>query len=593
MKKAVFVILFLAGKFCYAQEPGKLLFNTYCNFCHNGAVKEAPLFASLSMLSRESIAKSLESGVMKMQAAGLSKKEKKQIIGYISSVSQNQQFAQSGKCLDSALNWEEDVKIANWGMGPYNDRFIENNIGIKRENIKNLEMKWVFAFPDASRARCQPTIAGNTLYTADQNGLVYALDINSGCIKWTFKAEAEVRSAIVISESGKGKSDKIYFGDFKANVYALDLKTRKLIWKKKVDDHELATITGTLSIHEGKLYIPVSSTEVASAMNSEYNCCTFRGSVVALDESDGALIWKTYTTEPAVKNVSLKSKMGPSGAPVWSSPTIDSERNVLYIGTGENYSLPATETSDAIIAIDILTGKIKWVRQTIANDAWNAACPDKENCPENFGPDYDFGAPPILIKNETLGDILIAGQKSGMVFGIRPDDGLPVWSTRVGRGGIMGGVHWGMATDGKQIFVPINDHSVYEKDKDKISMAGLHALSIWTGEIIWSSLEKDRCLPNLNWQCAPGLSAAVTVVPGLVFGGALDGIIHAYDTANGKVCWEFDTNREFVSTTGVKCNGGSIDSTGPVIIGEKMFVNSGYAKFGEKAGNVLICFELN
>lgn len=580
------------------DSTGATIYRTNCAICHNGAVAEAPRFESLQRLSSGTIVETLRSGVMKQQGAALTDEQKRLVADYISTVGNEKSSTAAGRCVEEQTISSAKPQVSNWGMGLENRRYIDDrHVQVNAADAAQLTLDWVFAFPDATRARSQPTIAGNTLFTASQQGVIYALDRASGCIRWTFQADTEVRSSLVIGTDKNGNADRLYFGDFKATVYALDLRSRKLLWHKRIDEHEQATITGTLTLHEGHLYIPVSSVEVVAAYKPTYPCCTFRGSVVSLDANDGALRWKTYTTDeptPQGVNSAGAQRFGPSGAPVWSSPTIDAKRGVLYIGTGENYTRPSSGTSDAILAMSLKTGAIRWVQQTVRQDSWNAGCtpPGSANCPENHGPDYDFGAPPILISRARQPDLILAGQKSGMVYALNPDNnGAIVWQKRVGRGGIMGGVHWGMASDGQTLYVPINDHSVWPEDKDKPAFPGLHALRVADGNALWSVIEKDQC-GHVDWQCAPGLSAAITLIPGVVFAGSLDGRLDAYATNNGRALWMYNTNREFTSVNGVKATGGTIDSAGPVVVGDQLFVNSGYAKFGEKAGNVLLAFKI-
>ncbi len=575
---------------------GEEIYKSKCVFCHNGTVKEAPRFEALQLLSSNAIIKSLQSGVMKVQGSSLSADEKTLVANFISKIGFQEKTAIAGMCDDLKTPKNETPKVSNWGMGLSNQRFVDSKTtSITSENAGKLTLKWAFAFPEATCARSQPTIAGNTLYTASQHGIIYAIDTKTGCIKWTFQTESEVRSAISIGTDKNGYANRLYFGDFKANVYALDISTRKLLWKKKIETNEQATITGSLNLYQNRLYIPVSAIEVISAYNPQYECCKSRGSVVALDATNGKQIWKTYTIDepkPSSKNSVGTQNFAPSGAPVWCSPTIDTKRGLLYIGTGENYTSPSTATSDAIIALSLATGKIEWVKQTVSQDSWNAACtmPDGANCPPNFGPDYDFGAAPILVEGNQ--DLILAGQKSGMVYAMNPDKaGEIVWQARVGRGGIMGGIHWGMASDQKTLFVPINDRDVYEVDKDKPAFSGLHALNIADGKFIWSKIQENTC-GDAKWSCGPGLSAAITLANDVVFGGSLDGVFHAYSSKNGSIFWEFDTKREFEATNGIKASGGTIDSAGAVVVGNQVFINSGYAKFGEKAGNVLLCFEI-
>ncbi|MCU0447666.1 MAG: PQQ-binding-like beta-propeller repeat protein [Microscillaceae bacterium] len=581
-------------------ETGQQIYQTRCAVCHNGAVTEAPRMEALQLLSVNAIIQSLETGVMKNQGAILSKKQKKLVAEYISKIKSKNQTKSFNQGICAQTNDKNRLtRIHTWGMDIQNTRFYNAlDLKINAQNVAQLQLKWTFAFPEATRARSQPTIAGNTLFTASQHGVVYAIDVATGCIRWTYQAEDEVRSAMVIGSDKNGQANRLYFSDFRANVYAFDLNKRKLIWKICADAHPLATITGTLTLHQNRLYVPISSTEVISAYNPQYECCTFRGSVLALDTESGSTVWKTYLLNEATAqghNSAGAKRFAPSGVPVWSSPSIDTKRGVLYIGTGENYSRPATPTSDAIIALDLTTGTIKWIRQCLSEDAWNGGCsnPDPANCPENHGPDYDFGAPPILLQRNGKPDLILAGQKSGKVYALDPDNqGFILWEKQVGRGGIMGGVHWGMTTNGEALFVPINDQSVYERDKHKPSQAGLHALDVSTGQILWSKLEENRCPPDVKWVCAPGLSAAITMIPEVIFAASLDGRLHAYAARDGQKLWEYDTNRNFTAVNGGQAEGGTIDSAGAVVVGNQVFINSGYAKFGEKAGNVLLCFEL-
>jgi len=580
------------------------LYESYCNNCHNGNVAEAPLISSLQILSKEALVAALTTGVMKSQAAVLSAEQINDVADYLSmTTGDTSPTPQQGQCADNiAYDTSLDpTPITNWGFNLKNQRYITPaQTSINADNVQRLKLSWVFAFPDATRARSQVTVYDQTLYTSSPSGLIYALDRKTGCIRWTFQAEDEVRSAITIGLDETGKAEKLYFGDFKANVYAFDLKAQKLDWKVKVDDHPAATITGSLNLFEDRLYVPISSLEVISAMDSTYACCTFRGAVAAFKASSGEQIWKQHTIseEPTQqgKSASGRATIAPSGAPVWCSPTIDVKRRLLYVGTGENYSRPATSTSDAILAFSLDTGEIIWAQQALARDAWNAACgiPGNPNCPPNHGPDFDFGAPPMLVTDKNGKDWIFAGQKSGRVYALDPDNnGAFTWNRQVGRGGIMGGVHWGMATDGQRLFVPINDQSAWPADKDKSPKWGLHALQIPSGDPIWSTIEVNRCgEEDEDWSCGPGISAAISATEDLIFTGTLDGWIKIYEADTGKERWAFDTDTDFESVNGVKAFGGTIDSDGPVIYENQFFITSGYAKFRENAGNVLLAFEV-
>ncbi len=583
-----------------AQDAGGMLFENRCANCHSGAIPKAPQMEALKLLSAEAIVASLQTGMMRAQGASLTAEQHQQIAAFITQDSAQDPSLITGMCASSEIedNYTSDTRIVDWGIGLENLRFVDaENLEINASNVDQLELSWVFAFPNSSRARAQPTIVGNTLFTANQHGLIYALDRATGCIRWTFQANTEVRSALTIAMDESNQASSMYFSDFNAQVYALDLATQALMWKVKIDDHPVATITGSLSLFEDQVFAPVSSLEIVSAIDTTYQCCTFRGAVVALDKDTGAVNWKTHTIKDAPteqgKNSIGVPILAPSGAPVWSRPTIDVDRRLLYVGTGENYSRPASKTSDAIIAMSIDSGEVEWVRQAIPRDAWNGACmiPGHPNCPEDVGPDADFGAPPMLI---TAGpqDIILAGQKSGTVYALDPDnDGAVLWEKTVGKGGIMGGVHWGMATDGSTLFVPINDQGEYQLHENIEPAPGLHALSVEDGAVLWSTIEQDRC-GDEDWSCGPGISAAITAAPDVIFAGTLDGIVKAYASADGKELWAFDTKKTFESVNEVHAFGGTIDSDGPIIVENQLFITSGYAKFNEKAGNVLLAFEL-
>lgn len=587
-----------------ADVETKVIYDTRCGICHNGGSPEAPRIEALKLLPQDRILTALKTGVMKNQAAMLTDKQHRALAAYISQIEEvaTDNSLMKGLCAEEESETYRTAfpQVDNWGLGIANHRYYDQeDLKIKARNVDKLELSWVFAFPNASRARVQPTVAGNTLFTASQTGTIYALNRTTGCTQWTYQADAEIRSALVIGRDSLGKANRLYFGDFNANVYAVDLDTKQRLWKKKIDDHPVATITGTLSLFENRLYIPVSSTEILSATDETYACCTFRGSMVALDKEDGSIIWKTYTISEEPKEQG-KTKKGvpifaPAGAPIWTAVTIDEKRRCLYIGTGENYTRPTSNTSDAILAFSLENGQLLWAKQTLPEDAWNGACvtlTSRANCPEDNGPDADYGAPPILVNNGGR-DLLLAGQKSGFVFALDPDNaGEVVWQQLVGRGGTMGGIHWGMATDEKTLYVPINDRGTYSITKEKPKSPGMHALNVANGQALWSTIEENRCPPLSIRGCGPGISAAITLTPEVVFGGTLDGFIKAYATEDGRKLWAFDTKRDYEAVNGAKAFGGAIDSDGPIVIDNQLFITSGYAKFGEKEGNVLLAFTI-
>lgn len=569
------------------------LYDANCAICHDIDGSGAPNRAALEKRTPAAILGALETGIMRQQGQSLKAEERQLVAVYLGAKSAKV----AGNMCKGTISRDDKPIWNRWGNGIENRRYQPSGRGgITPGNVSSLELKWAFAFPDAARARSQPTVTEQAIYTGSADGRVYALDRETGCVLWTFDADAEVRSAPTLGTNASGKINYLYFGDFNANVYAVDARTGNLKWKRSVQDHPAGTITGSLTLYEGRLYVPMSSTEVLSALKAEYECCTFRGGITALDAVSGQSLWRMHTVDAASEaGVDQKGQVafGPSGAPVWSVPTVDAKRGLLYIGTGENYSSPASAMSDSIIALELATGKIRWWQQTIANDAWNASCEsfgDGVNCPREDGPDLDFGAPPILTTLADGRDIILAGQKSGMIFALDPDDrGKILWRQRAGMGGFNGGVHWGMASDANTLYVGIAD-TPGNKAAVGPRRPGIHAFDIATGKPRWSRIEPFTCKER-KFECETALSAPVTATDGIVFGGAHNGLLRAYSTQNGAPLWSYDTNRNFKTVNGVKGSGGSIDSAGPVIAGGMLIVNSGYDKFGEIPGNVLLVFE--
>ena len=395
----------------------------------------------------------------------------------------------------------------------------------------------------------------------------------------------------------QGVPETLLFGDFGANAYAVNAQTGELIWKQDVHDHPQATITGSVIAHEDTLIVPVSSLEVLLAARVGYSCCSFRGALVALSISSGEELWRTYTTDeprPTILSTAGIQQYGPSGAPIWSSPTIDAKRNLVYAGTGENYSSPANEYSDAVLAMDLATGEIVWSAQLTKDDAWNGACSRQTpNCPEENGPDYDIGASPILARDENGRELILVGQKSGMVYALDPaNNGELVWEQRVGSGGTMGGIHYGMSTNGEKLFVGISDLPTNNPYNVGQAHPGIHALLPSTGEILWRNDLPDKCEAS-RFLCWQGISAAVTSTRDLVFAGGLDGILRAFDAEDGSTLWETNTRQGFGTRNGIEATGGSIEADGPVIMNGQVFITSGYEKWAEAPGNVLLVYSLN
>jgi polyvinyl alcohol dehydrogenase (cytochrome) len=476
--------------------------------------------------------------------------------------------------------------------------------GISAADVGRLEVKWAFGFPGDIRAYSPPTIAGGRLFLGSLGGGVYSLDAETGCVHWFLDAGVSVRSPMTmgfIEREGETR-EAVFFGDGTANVYAVDSATGEIIWRTEVDDFPVAHVSGSAVYYDGKVLVGVGSGEEGAAASPDYECCRFRGSVAALDATTGAVLWKTYTVdEPSTRdrNAVGTQLWGPSGAPIWSSPAVDPARNAVYVTTGNNYSNPASDMSDAFVALDIDSGRILWSRQMTEGDAWTAACrlEDKTNCANLTAPDFDFAASPILVDRGDGRRLLIAGQKSGVVHALDPDrEGAVVWQQRVGLGGSMGGVQWGSATDGERLYVAISDvrripvqHS-WATEADPEIGGGVVALDLDDGELIWFAPPMpcgDRP------RCSPAQPGAVTVIDGVAFAGSMTGHLRAYSTDDGRVLFEFDSVRSFDTVNGVAASGGAIDGAGPTIANGILYLNSGYPNGGGMPGNVLIALSVN
>lgn len=585
---------------------GGAIYATICAACHDRGVDRAPQRRMLSQMSARSVYKALTTGVMKAQALALSESDKVAVAEFITrrKLADAKGMREPPRCRGAAavFDFDEPPPFSGWGIDPGNTRLISSkDAGVDAHNVGQLRLAWALGFPDALRVRSEPGLAGGAVYVGSDNGLLYALDRKTGCLRWTFEAAAEIRTGIVLSPWRAGDRSArpvAYFGDIVGTVYAVDAQTGALLWQDHSDPHPNATITGTPTLYEGVLYVPVSSLEEARPNDPTYVCCTFRGSVVAYDAGTGRRKWQAFTipTKPAPmgRNAVGVPILAPSGAAVWNSPAIDAKRGQLYIGTGDAYSAPAGETSDAVLAIDLATGTIRWVYQAMAGDAWNGACwkGRQPGCPEKSGTDFDFGAAPMLVHISGGRDLVVAGQKSGVVHAVDPDTARLVWKTTLGRGGVRGGVEFGTAASGGMILVPINDADAGEAYAQKAE-PGLYALDAATGRILWQSpADPNTCQGRPI--CAPGLDQAVTATPDLVFAGSQDGWFRIFDIANGLVLWRFDTTPETLTVDGGKAAGGGMGGgAGPIAYRGMLFVSSGYGFAGQRSGNLLLAFSVD
>ncbi len=605
------ILIFAVSAWTLFAQDGSAIYKARCAKCHDAPAARVPPFSALRAMSSMKILASVEVGVMKAEAAGMSSAEKYAVVGYLANPVLKAGTAPPAKALCSGapepfVETAKSPRWNGWSTDPANTRFQDAAAaGLAATDVPKLKLKWAFGLGEGIDARSQPAIAGGRVFVGSQSGAVHSLDARSGCTQWTFQADGAVTAAVVIST---GKKPAAYFGDQRANVYAVDAGTGKLLWRIHVEEHFAARVTAASLLRDGVLYVPVSSIEEGLAPGPTYECCTFRGSLSALDAATGKLIWKAYTVpdapSPTKKSKSGKQGYGPSGAGVWSAPTFDARRDALYIATGNNYSDPPTKTSDAVVALDRKTGKILWSRQLTPNDSSNTGCdiPGKMNCPDANGPDFDFGQPPILVSLANGRRALVIGQKSGVAHALDPDkQGEVLWQTRVGEGGKLGGLQWGSAADRENMYVASSDLRItgivpditpqgYRLEIDPKKGGGLFALNLATGEKAWSA--KPPVCGN-HGRCSPAQSAAVTVIPGVVFSGSLDGHLRAYASATGAIIWDADTVRDYETVNGQKARGGSLDGPGAAVAGGMLYVNSGYGQWGGIPGNVLLAFSVD
>ncbi len=610
MKYATLAAILLAGSAVsvLSQPAGDAVYRERCAGCHDQTTQRIPPKAALQKMPAAKILRVLDFGVMMSVSYPLRRDEREAVAKYLGTEAPEPPPPARAFCGDRTVRLADAERGRTdatgtwngWSPSNANTRFqTAANAGLTAAQVKTLALKWAFAFDGDVSTFNQPTVVGPYLFVGSASGVVYALDTATGCIHWTFQANGPVRSSLL------RVGDRLIFSDLVGWTYALDAATGRQLWRARPEAHEATRLTGAAVEHNGIVFIPVASWEESRALGPQYECCTFRGSIVALRASDGSQVWKTYMIDGDATLMGKTAKgtniYGPSGAGIWSAPTVDARRGLLYVATGDNYSTPPTKTSDAIMALDINTGRVRWTRQITSGDAYNSACGNASgNCPSENGPDFDFGSSAMLVTINGR-DLVVAGQKSGVVTAVDPArNGEIVWQTRVGKGGVNGGVQWGMASDGRNVYASVSDvvripnANPAPGDTARFVLSpnqggGMSALSLADGKTVWS-VQPPPCRAGAPRGCSPAQSAALTAVPGLVFSGSLDGHLRAFDVANGAVVWDVDTVRDYDAVNGVKGHGGSMDGPGAVIAGGMLFVNSGYSRFDGMPGNVLLAF---
>lgn len=588
-----------------AQAPnGEALYKLRCAACHDNADGRTPPKQALQNMTATRILRTLDFGAMMTVAYAMNRAEREAVAAHLGKPDAEPGPPRQAFCSDRSVRVTDTTTGAWNGWSPSRDnaRFAPAALAkLSAAQVPSLKLKWAFGFDGDISAFAQPTVIGNQIFVGSASGLVHALRADTGCLQWAFQAVGPIRSSIVATQDGN--RTVLLFGDLTGWFYALDAADGRQLWRKRPEEHEAVRLSAPPVIHNGLAIIPVASWEESRSLNPEYACCTFRGSLTALRISDGSVAWKTYMVPTPAARLGTASNgtaiFGPSGVGIWGAPVIDLKRRRLYVATGNNYTPPATPMSDAVVALDLDSGTILWSKQALPNDIYNSACsvtPKLPTCPEGSGPDYDFGAPPILVTTAAGRDLLLAGQKSGIVWAFDPDkNGDVVWQTRVGEGGINGGVQWGMASDGERVYAAASDVLVTRTATTRVLNpdvgGGLTALRIEDGREVWRATPPPCDRQRAN--CSPAQSAAVTAIAGVVFSGSLDGHLRAYDTRDGRVIWDFDTVREFETVNGVKARGGAIDGPGAVIANGMLLINSGYTRYGGNPGNVLLVFAVD
>jgi polyvinyl alcohol dehydrogenase (cytochrome) len=592
-------LLTAATAFAQSSPDGAAVFERACASCHSKPAPDsrAPTREVLRSVAPESIVTALTVGNMFRQGSELTDAERRAVAGFLAGRPVGTAAPPSivGRCTASPAPMQASMLDAGWngwGAGVANTRFQpQSKGGLNATTVPKLKLKWAFGFAGVNSARSQPAVLGGRVFIASESGDVYALDAKRGCTYWTYHAQAGIRTAVSVGpyKNGNASGFAVYFADGSATAYAVDSATGKEIWRRKVDEHPYARATGSVTLYQNRLYVPTAGVgEEGQGGRPQYECCTFRGSVSALDASTGAVIWKSYTIteapKPRAKTAAGVQTWGPAGAGVWGAPTVDAARRAIYITTGNNYSGPVTPTSDAIIAMDMETGKIRWSFQPTTNDVWTGGCrptnPTDSNCPETLGPDHDFSISPLLTKGPNGRDVVIALQKSGMAYAVDPDKGTKVWEYKTSEGSGMGG-QWGIAADDTQVYFGVNG--------PRQTPGGMRATTIDTGREVWSKPAAERMCGSAR-GCSAAQGAALTTIPGLVFSGSQDGGVRAYSAKDGSIVWQFDTNKEFETVNGVTANGGAIDGPGPVVADGMLYVTSGYVSLIGRPGNVLLAF---
>jgi polyvinyl alcohol dehydrogenase (cytochrome) len=574
---------------------GASLYQKRCASCHDNPSGRIPPKAAIAENTPTAIAQTLIEGAMRPMALGMAPHDIASVAAYLSTRKDGglaSGTSDAPACTDKPAPMTLTGPGWNgWGNAETQDRF-QPTPGIATADVPRLKLKWAFSY--AGSRNGQATVVGGRLFLTSGSGAIYALNPKTGCAYWRYDIPGGSRSSITVGKIGARYA--VYFtGWTERTAYALDAESGKLIWKTGVTDQQEVQMTGSPVLHAGRLYIPVSSAEEAIAIDDKYECCKFRGEVVALDATTGKIAWKSYMADaarPFKRNSKGVQMYGPAGAAIWGAPTVDAKRGLIYVTTGDSYTDIAVPLAEAVVALDLKTGAVRWVNQLTKGDNYIIGCygsNPRANCPTPSGPDFDFGASPVLTTRKGGKQLILVGQKSSQVYALDPDhQGKVVWEHRLSVGGPLGGVEFGPASDGQNYYVGVSDIFVAKP------MPGVYAFRISDGELIWSAAGETRACAWKNSYCAAAVSQALSAMPGVVFAGAMNGHFRAYDSATGKVIWDYDTAAAPTPTvSGKTAQGGVIDGAGPTIAGGMVYVSSGYQGRSGRPGIVLMAFSVD
>ena len=580
---------------------GSTLYGQRCASCHDQATGRTPPKATIADNTPVFIATTLFGGIMRPMAQGLSPHEIASIAGYLST-RKGGGVGGIGPEAPLCAAKPEPIDLSNadqwngWGRTMEQARY-QPNPGLSPAAVPRLKLKWAFAYSGSRNG--QATVLGDRLFLNSSSGAIYALNARTGCAYWRFDAPAASRATIILGAHPSAPSRyALYFTDYTRSAYALDADSGAVLWRTQVDDQREVQMTGSPALHDGRLFVPISSAEEAIATDPNYSCCKFCGAVAAVDAVSGRLLWKTYVTpEPARPfklNANGAQMYGPAGGAIWSAPTVDAKRHLVYVATGDPYTDLDFPNADAVMALDERTGAVRWSRQFTRGDAYIIGCDGPRpvaNCPTKPGPDHDFGASPILHTGPDGRQVLLASQKSSEVHALDPDaDGKVIWSKRLSPGGPLGGVEFGPAADADRLYVALSD--VYVPAAQ--AQPGITAMRITDGAVLWSKRMADEPCSWRNVYCSPAMSQAISAMPGVVFGGSMDGRFRAFDAASGRVIWQYDTGAGPVQTVaGRTAQGGVLDGAGPTVAGGMVYLNSGYQGRSGRPGTVLMAFSVD